>query len=997
MLKLTLSACLLFGTLLSLAQSGELDPTFGDHGIVKTNMGSHFNYNSEGRQIIAAPNGSMYIVLNYPTYISKRLPDGSIDSSFGLNGYSRSFPFSEAYAALQPDGKIVIAGSGFNVARINSNGLPDSTFGINGIQTNPFNANAYASSLAIQNDGKIVVAGTYDNGDTYFAVARYNANGNLDNTFNGTGFVTTDFGFKIPPGKDQTDSIAIHVQSALTIAIQANGKIVAGGYASNGYDADFAVARYNTDGSLDNTFDIDGRQTTDFGSFDNACSLAIGGDGKIVLAGSTSIAPDSYFAIARYKSNGSPDSSFNGTGKLTTTLSSNPQVGNSLIAIQDNNKIVVAGYKLNLTYDFVIARFNANGSPDNTFDNDGILITDFTSPGDFTSSDDFAGSLVIQNDNKILVAGYTISHFQGFIVQHLSAARYNTNGSADITFNNTGKLLEDNKQGYTELHSTAIQPDGKVVVAGLTWNGSNYDFGVARFTQNGNIDSSFSNDGQQITDFESNDDNASSIVIQKDGKIIVTGTSNNQFAVARYNTDGSADITFNQTGKIIIPMGFTDNCTSVALQANGKIVIAGYTFTNPNYDSVYSAVARLNPDGTLDNTFNGNGKQLTSSQISTSVAIQSDGKIVAAGRSYLNNQDNFSLIRYNTDGSPDASFSNDGKQNNTFGDDNYFGESVAIQSDGKIVLAGFSETFSGSSSSFAVARYKTNGSLDSTFNSDGFQSTNLGTQLQFGTTVAINYDGRIAVGGTNNNYAIVLYNYDGSLDNTFSNDGIQTTNVGLEGSRINSLAFENNKLYAAGYGQFPGTLGVVARYILAESGPLPVSSLEFTGSLQNKYVLLEWKIATEKNVSSFIIERSADGNRFIQINNVLSQGNGNVTRNYSSVDAEPMQGINFYRLKIIDADGKYTYSNVVAIKINAAGKLRIFPNPVGPTLFVQADGNEKATVRIVDASGRKIKEIKLLLNGTTSFSIDVNNLAQGLYNLILYKENKTEALKFIKE
>jgi uncharacterized delta-60 repeat protein len=444
-------------------------------------------------------------------------------------------------------------------------------------------------------------------------------------------------------------------------------------------------------------------------------------------------------------------------------------------------------------------------------------------------------------------------------------------------------------------------------------------------------------------------------------------------------------------------MGLTDNCTSVALQADGKIVIAGYTYLDNSYDVVYSAVARLNTDGTLDNTFNGNGKQLTSSITSTSVAIQNDGKIVLGGRSFLNNQDNFSLIRYNADGTPDASFAHDGRQDNTFGPDNYFGESVAIQNDGKIILAGFSQTFSGSNSSFAVARYKTDGSLDSTFDSDGFQSTDLGTQLQFGTSVAINYDGRIAVGGTNDDYAIVLYNYDGSLDNTFGNGGIQITDIGLEGSRINNLVFENNKLYASGYGQFPGTLGVVARYILAENGPLPVSSFEFTGSLENKSVLLEWKIATEKNVTHFIVERSADGNRFIQINNVLSLGNNNVTRNYSSVDAGPMQGINFYRLKIIDADGKYTYSNVVAIKINAVGKLRIFPNPVGPTLFVQAEGNEKATVRIVDASGRKIKEIKLLLNGTTSFSIDVNNLAQGLYNLILYKTNKTEALKFIKE
>ena len=163
-------------------------------------MGSPFDNNSAGRQVLIQPGGSIYIIFNYPTFISKRFPDGSIDSSYGFDGYSRSVSFNDAYAALQPDGKIVIAGSGFGVARINTNGMPDSTFGNNGMQTTGFNGNSNASSVAIQSDGKIVVAGTDEiNGDTYFAVARYNTNGSPDNTFNGNGQLITDFGFKVPP------------------------------------------------------------------------------------------------------------------------------------------------------------------------------------------------------------------------------------------------------------------------------------------------------------------------------------------------------------------------------------------------------------------------------------------------------------------------------------------------------------------------------------------------------------------------------------------------------------------------------------------------------------------------------------------------------------------------------------------------------------------------------------------------------------------------------
>ncbi len=117
-----------------------------------------------------------------------------IDSSYGLNGYSVPVSFNDAYGALQPDGKIVLAGTGFNVARINANGIPDLSFGNHGMETGRFAGDSYASSVAIQSDGKIVVAGSdATNEGTYFAVARYNKNGNPDNTFNGSGQAVNRF------------------------------------------------------------------------------------------------------------------------------------------------------------------------------------------------------------------------------------------------------------------------------------------------------------------------------------------------------------------------------------------------------------------------------------------------------------------------------------------------------------------------------------------------------------------------------------------------------------------------------------------------------------------------------------------------------------------------------------------------------------------------------------------------------------------------------------
>ncbi|MEO6456088.1 MAG: T9SS type A sorting domain-containing protein, partial [Ginsengibacter sp.] len=727
---------------------------------------------------------------------------------------------------------------------------------------------------------------------------------------------------------------------------------------------------------------------------------AIQSDQKILLAGYTSSGSENHFSVVRYNTNGSLDNSFSGDGKQTAPPASDMQIGNS-VAVQSNGKIVIAGYTLNGVYnDFAVVRFNTDGSPDNSFSGDGELSTDFT------SSDAYAGSVAIQSDDKIVVAGYEYTYLPDATLQRFALTRYNTNGTPDSSFDEDGKLEGDYKSGSTRFNSTAVQTDGKIVTAGVTWNGTNYDFAVARFNTDGSPDNTFSDDGKQITDL-GGDDEAVSLVIQADGKIVVAGSivaanSNSQFAAARYNTDGSPDNTFSGDGKLTAAIGFSDVGESVALQSDGKIVIAGFTFTDSNYDSAYFAITRFNTNGTPDNTFSGDGIQLTDfgsfKSFASSVAIQTNGKIVAAGRSYLNGVNNFALARYNTDGTPDNTFSGDGKQNNTFGPGGYYITSMAIQTDGKIVAGGFSETTSGNSSSFAVARYNTNGEPDNTFSDDGFQSTYTGAHFNFGRSLAINTNGAIAIGGTDDDFTVVLYKSDGTPDSTFSGDGIQTTSIGIMGSSIQSMAFADNKLYAAGVAQFPARMGVVVRYVMAESGPLPVSLLAFKAILQNISVLLQWEIITEKNLANFVIERSADGNRFLPINQVRASGLRACSKDYSVRDEQPMQGINFYRLKMVDVEGKYTYSNIIAVKINRDNKLHIFPNPAKDILFVQANGeNENAIIKIVDAAGRKIKESRIFLNSNTSFSIDINTLAPGVYNFILLKKQKTEVQTFIKK
>ena len=1000
MKKFLLCATLFFCFKYGHSQSGLPDPSFGNNGLVTADMGIKFKYPSSARQVLGTPDGAIYINLNGSftgTSISKRLANGAIDSSFGINGYSKAIAsLTDAFFAFQPDGKIIIAGANntgtglSGIARLDTDGLPDTTFGVNAFLSTSFKP----VSVAIQSDGKIVIAGSSD--IPGFVVARYNINGSPDNSFNGTGQAFTDFVYKIPPDRGETDSTEVKTGTASCVIIQKDGKIVIGGVAMTSASGnEFAVARFNTNGSIDNSFDTDGKQTTLVGDANNAVySIALQGDSKIVLAGYTSYAGTNQFAVTRYNSNGSLDNSFNATGIQIVNLGSDMQIGNS-VAVQKNEKIVVAGYTLNGgNNDFAVVRFNTDGSLDNTFDMDGIIKTDIQN-----ISDDYAGCVALQTDDKIIVAGYSyINNISAFVL-----ARYNVNGSLDNTFDVDGKLVGDYNQGNTSFNATVIQADGKVLAAGTTWNGANFDFAIARYNVNGSLDNTFSDDGKQVTDFDSNDE-AISLVVQPDGKIIVGGSSDITFALARYNTDGSLDATFSEDGKLKISMGYSDWAKSVALQADGKIILAGHSYKDANYDTAYFAVVRINSNGTLDNSFSNDGKVLTDFENSTSfanaVSIQSDGKIVVGGRSFINGHNNFSIARYNTDGSLDNSFSLDGKQNSVFGTEDYFGMSQAIQPDGKIVVAGFEESVQQATTSFLVARYNSNGDLDNTFNNVGFRTTQAESKFNFGYCVAINLDGRIAIGGTNNNFKITLLKNNGTLDSTFGTNGILINRIGVGNSTIKGIAFYGNKLYAAGNGQFPGNLGVVVRYLLgAEEGPLPVTLLDFKAVLVNEKVLVQWKTTREQNLTGYTILKSTDGIAFSPIGYEAAKSYGSLTAEYSIPDNQPNKGLNYYKLKIIDKDGTFSFSKIVSVNINSdIFTWKIFPNPVQHTLFISTYGrNEKVTFQISDAVGRKIKELYVSLNGNSSFAIPIAQLPKGIYTLQLRTASKTETKQFIKE
>jgi uncharacterized delta-60 repeat protein len=331
----------------------------------------------------------------------------------------------------------------------------------------------------------------------------------------------------------------------------------------------------------------------------------------------------------------------------------------------------------------------------------------------------------------------------------------------------------------------------------------------------GDPDPTFSTDGKQRTDFGAGPSAAAAVVRQADGNVVAVGEADDNFLVARYNLDGSLDPSFSGDGRVQTNLTGVDGATDVALRGK-KIVAVGS-------GGGHFALARYNPNGTLDPSFSGDGKQTTDfgfggGDAATGVAIQDDGKIVVVGfAAGPMSSSAFALARYNPNGTLDPTFSGDGKQTIYFlGSDKAFG--VALQSDGKIVVvgSGVDNAVTGASEG-ALARYNPNGTLDTSFSGDGTQTTDfLFGAADVANDVAIQANGRIFAvgfaggGATGDDFALARYKTDGSLDPGFSGDGLKRTSFGGS-DRANGVALQGDgRIVAAGVGNGEFAL---ARYL----------------------------------------------------------------------------------------------------------------------------------------------------------------------------------------
>lgn len=405
------------------------------------------------------------------------------------------------------------------------------------------------------------------------------APGDFDSSFNGSGAVKIDFS-----GNEQ----------ATDLVVQPGGKILVAGFTTTSSDA--AVFRLNPNGSFDTGFSGDGKRAISSGGTERAYALALQPNGKILVAGFTSAGATGKDAtVYRLNANGSFDTSFSGDGKRLINSRGNERA--SALALQSDGKIVVAGLTSagDTGKDATVYRLKANGSFDKSFSGDGKRLIDL-------GGDEAAEALAVQSDGKILVAGFTSAGNTG---KDATVFRLNANGNFNTSFSGDGKRLID-IAGNEAAFALALQPDGKILVAGSTSGGdTGKDATVHRLNPNGSFDVSFNGGGRLID--SGGDEAARALILQLNGKILVAGyttagrqgsfsvVKGNDAAVYRLTANGSFDTSFDGDGagqgEVLIDSAGDEAAHALGLQLDGKILVAGYTSAGVMGDD--AAVYRL--------------------------------------------------------------------------------------------------------------------------------------------------------------------------------------------------------------------------------------------------------------------------------------------------------------------------------------------------------------------------------------------------------------------
>ena len=749
------------------AQTYVLDNTFGTGGNGYTKFNSGILAPDKLNAAAATPDGNTVITgntyldgKNYFT-VAKVTPTG-YDTSFGglmSIGYSGiSLPVYQSNTTglidgigkdivVQPDGKIVAVGwqlfinsNNQNngryiiVTRLNADGTLDTSFNGTGIQTININGSDYANAVALQSDGKIVIGGYTENGNiTNALVARLNTDGTLDTTFDNDGIVTFSSAYDNNKFND--------------IAVQTDGKIIVCGQNSAN---DFLIVRYNTDGTLDTSFNMTGIVYTDFNnSIDAATCLTIQPDFKIVVSGYAYSNISGDFAVARYLTNGSLDTSFSGDGKVSVGASGFTLIINSISI--SGNRIYLGGYYEEYTSykEFFIYALTLNGNPDN-FNNGNPFIrhdagsaddigVSFVKHGTTTSlfgySDDKFSYYNLTTSNSFIYVNKLIETYTNLKLSKNSTNIYTLNGSYNnysiAAFTNFGQnlLYFGGAGGLPNMHGAFLNNNDAVFED--TYDNNFLVSGnhiIYRYHSGGLLDTTLSGSGILNLPLLANqsvfiDD---IVCLPNNSFFVITEKSNNDntslhTTVYKFNSNGTPDTNYGVNGVFEdTPDGNNDFPNKGVIDNDGKLIIVG-SIEYPGERKMFTM--RLNQNGTLDNSYGVNGQIIYNINglpypYATSIQLQNDGKLLVLINYQPTQQSEFSILRLNIDGSLDTTYNGSGIAHTIIPQStNASASDFIILDDGKTLLSG-SSVINGQSY-LTLVRYNTNGTLDTTFGTNG--------------------------------------------------------------------------------------------------------------------------------------------------------------------------------------------------------------------------------------------------------------------------------------
>ncbi|WP_150046873.1 cadherin domain-containing protein [Methylomonas rhizoryzae] len=735
--------------------------------------------------------------------LSQLSADGGLNGEYGQNG-SVELGIQLTSVDVLDNGKLLLGGYypddnnsssaavQYVIQQLNSDGSADGGFGVDG----RLQIEGQLSSLSVQDDGKILVCETESGGNSgggAFRLARYNAEGSLDNDFAGDGIAETEF-------HGTANIVSVNDDGQILVSLYNYGS---SSFGSNSYGS--YLIRFNADGSQDAGFAGDGKI--------EGSVVASSADGSIWVgyshtsSDSSTGSSDTNYTLSHILADGSLDTGFGSDGSITIA---DRYV--SFVEVSDDGQLVLGestrGGSSGNSGDFYVAKYNADGSLDTTFSDDGIAETGHRAS--------YAGFVSVNDDGQLLLSlsggywGGGSSSASGLTYVAPSLLRLDADGSVDTEFADNGSIDGDllailadgdivvgNDHGHTDNDAApnaytisrlnadgsfdtgfdgdgslslldknvswvAVQDDGKLVVSELEQNSSDRFLALERFNADGSLDQGFGTEGRVVTDYLVS--RAYITGIDQDGKILVDAFQNSGLSLPysglfiRFNTDGSVDTAFGSGGSIDGDYLYGYGGDGISYVRN-EVYVA-----NESYNFVFKLLAQ---DGSSAMEFEGSQFATWLPYGDKFAALQSDGKLLMGGGA----SGDYRIHRLNADGSSDSGFSSDGivKINASVG-------FVKLLDDGKL-LVGELIADSGSSSDyqFAVARYGTDGRLDTGFAGDGLAETGfLATDADL---VAVNADGQLLLrleqetNLSSHDAALIRVNADGSLDGAFADNG----------------------------------------------------------------------------------------------------------------------------------------------------------------------------------------------------------------------------------